>query len=98
MSEQAQRADEEARPSGSEPPAELTDWHREFCDGSGHVPPVGFQKGEEFGEDGHGEPYNHGVTDQCMCGHVPYWMCPDYFGYEYAGEDLRAAFGKGDEA
>lgn len=93
---------EMGEPGGSEPSAltrVLTDWHREFCDGTDHVTPVGFEKGQEFGEDGHGEPYDHGVADQCMCGHVPYWMCPDYFGHEYAGEDLRSqAFGDGSAA
>lgn len=91
---------EMSAPGGAEPSAtvQLTDWHREFCDGSSHVAPVGFEKGEEF-DGSHGEAWNHGVPSQCMCGHLPYGMCPDWFGHEYAGEDLRAASpGRGETA
>lgn len=98
-------------PGGAEPSAptvELTTWHRQYCDGTGHVAPTGFYKGEEF-DGSHGEPWNHGVPDQCMCGHPNYSTCPDTW---WTDDDAAqppsseastkaseaAAFGRGDEA
>lgn len=60
--------------------ADLSEIHRSLCDGSDHVPPVGFQEGEPYEPDDHGEPITGGVGEQCMCGHRYYWLCPDWLG------------------
>jgi hypothetical protein len=57
---------------------ELSDLHREYCDGTDHVPPVGETEGQVW-DGSHGEPLSGGQLEQCMCGHWSYFWCPDYF-------------------
>ncbi|MCK2242172.1 MULTISPECIES: hypothetical protein [unclassified Crossiella] len=62
--------------------ADLSAEHRLSCDGADHVQPVGEYEGQPY--DGqHGEPSTGGLPEQCMCGHLTYFSCPDWF----PGED-----------
>lgn len=66
----------EAEPTAQR--ALLTLSHRTQCDGSGHAAPIGFDTDEPeyrcHGESAHPDA----VSEQCMCGHVPYLTCPDW--------------------
>ncbi|GAB2964159.1 ASCH domain-containing protein [Saccharothrix stipae] len=59
--------------------------HRSLCDGRGHVAPVGFNAGEPYEPNDHGEPWpypDNGQPEQCMCGHPTYYTCPDWLGID----------------
>ncbi|HEV2779096.1 MAG TPA: hypothetical protein VGX25_06795 [Actinophytocola sp.] len=59
------------------PPLTLS--HLTQCDGRDHLLPIGDEPGEEF--EYHGESLNPAaINEQCMCGHLPYYTCPDYLG------------------
>jgi putative hydrolase of HD superfamily len=66
----------------------LTLSHRTHCDGADHVAPIGEEPGADF--EYHGKSLDpSAVAEQCMCGHVPYYTCPDYRGVHNLTEACR---------